>query len=109
MDKQDFLNKGFQRFAERRYERAVLLFRKALELDSHLEPAYSGLSESLNRLGRIDEAIPIVKKWIEINRNDPLAHMALSRLYVQQGMREKAEEEMAISRFLARQAEKKSA
>lgn len=103
MTKQDFLNKGFQHFAERRYERAIIFFRKAIESDSNFEPAYSALSEALNRMGKIDEAIPVVKKWIEINKHDPLAHTALSRLYVQKGMREEAEREMAISNFLSQQ------
>lgn len=102
MTKQDLLNKGFQYFAQMDYERAVIFFEKAIQLDNQFEIAYSGLSESLNRLGRIDEAIPIVKKWIELNENDPMAHTALSRLYVQKGMRDKAEEEMAISVFLSK-------
>jgi tetratricopeptide (TPR) repeat protein len=101
MTKQEYLNKGFQRFAERRYERAAALFEKALELDSSFEAAYSALSETLNRMGKIDEAIPLVKKWIEVNKMDPIAHTALSRLYVQKGMRTEAEKEMAISHFLS--------
>ena len=102
MTKQDLLNKGFQYFAQTDYERAIIFFEKAIQLDETFEVAYSALSESLNRLGRIDEAIPIVQKWIELNGNDPIAHTALSRLYVQKGMRDKAEEEMAISAFLSK-------
>jgi len=105
MNKQDLLNKGFQYFAQMDYERAVVFFEKAIEMDDSFEAAYSALSESLNRMGKIDEAIPVVKKWIEINAEDPIAHSALSRLYVQKGMKDKAEEEMAISTFLSRQRE----
>jgi tetratricopeptide (TPR) repeat protein len=105
MNKQDLLNKGFQYFAQMDYERAVVFFEKAIEIDDEFEAAYSALSESLNRMGRIDDAIPVVRKWIEINSEDPIAHTALSRLYVQKGMKEKAEEEMAISAFLSRQQE----
>ncbi len=97
MNRQDILNKGFQRFAERDYERALILFRKVLEIDDEFESAYSALSEALNRLGRIDEAIPVVKKWLEINPEDPMAHASLSRLYVQKGMIAEAEREMALS------------
>ena len=101
MTKQDLLNKGFQYFAQMDYERAIVFFEKAIQIDDKFEAAYSALSESLNRLGRIDEAIPFVQKWIEINGEDPIAHTALSRLYVQKGMREKAEVEMAVSAFLS--------
>lgn len=103
MTKQDYLNKGFQHFAEKHYEKAVIFFKKAIETDHTFEPAYSALSETLNRMGEIDQAIPVVQKWIELNKQDPLAHTALSRLYVQKGMIEEAEREMAISNFLAQQ------
>jgi len=104
MTRQELLNKGFQYFAQKNYERAIIFFEKAIEEDESFEAAYSALSESLNRMGKIDEAIPIVKKWIEVNKHDPIAHTALSRLYVQKGMIEEAEKEMAISNFLAKQS-----
>jgi tetratricopeptide (TPR) repeat protein len=104
LNKQEFLNKGFQYFAQRDYERAIIFFEKALEEDNTFEPAYSALSESLNRMGKIDDAIPVVQKWIEINKHDPIAHTALSRLFVQKGMIEEAEKEMAISNFLSNQS-----
>lgn len=103
MTKQELLNKGFQYFVERNYERAVYLFRKALEVDNNYEAAYGALSETLNRLNLIDEAIPVAQKWIEINIHDPLAHATLSRLYVQKGMLAEAEKEMAISHLLSKQ------
>ena len=74
-------------------------------MDDKFEAAYSALSESLNRVGKIDEAIPVVKRWLEVNKDDPIAHTALSRLYVQKGMIEEAEREMAISNFLSQQAQ----
>ncbi len=101
MNKQDLLNKGFQRFAEREYERAIVIFRKVLEIDENFEAAYSALSEALNRLGKIDEAITVVKKWLQINPKYPMAYAALSRLYVQKGMIAEAEREMAMSMQLS--------
>jgi tetratricopeptide (TPR) repeat protein len=103
MNRQDLLNKGFQYFAERDYERASVLFEKAINTDITFEAAYSALSETLNRMGKIDEAIPVVQRWIEVNKYDPLAHTALSRLYVQKGMIAEAEKEMATSNFLIKQ------
>jgi tetratricopeptide (TPR) repeat protein len=100
MTKQELLNNGFQHFAKREYEEAQESFEKAIKLDDTFEAAYSALSETLNRKGEVDNAIVIVKKWIDINPKDALAHTALSRLYVQKGMIQEAEDEMAISNQL---------
>jgi tetratricopeptide (TPR) repeat protein len=104
MTKQEYLTKGFQYFSNKEYNEAAEVFKMAIKIDDTFEAAYSALSESLNRMGKIDEAIPVVKKWIELNNNDPLAHTALSRLYVQKGMIKEAEEEMAISNYLSQQS-----
>ncbi len=100
MTKQELLNNGFQHFAKREYDQAQDNFEKAIAIDEKFEAAYSGLSETLNRKGEIDPAIGIIKKWIDINPKDALAHAALSRLYVQKGMIHEAEQEMAISNQL---------
>jgi len=100
MTKQELLNSGFQHFAKREYDQAQQNFEKAIELDEKFEAAYSALSETLNRKGEVDPAIGIVTKWININPKDALAHTALSRLYVQKGMIQEAEDEMAISNQL---------
>lgn len=97
MTKQEYLNQGFQQFAKKEYPAARESFERALEIDNTFEAAYSALSETYNRQGDLDTAMDIVKKWIKINPKDPLAHTALSRLYVQKGMIMEAETEMAIS------------
>ena len=101
MNKQEFLNTGFQHFAKREYPEAQECFRQAIELDPKFEAAYSALSETLNRQGEVDKAIDVVNVWIKINPKDALAHTAMSRLYVQKGWIQKAEEAMAISHQLA--------
>ena len=103
MTKQDLLNKGFKHFAKKEYMEARTYFEQALTIDDKFEAAYSALAESYNREGLVDKAIPIVKKWIEINPRDAIAHTALSRLYVQKGMIAEAEEEMAISNQLSQE------
>ena len=57
----------------------------------------------VKRGGYLEEAIEAAKKMVEISPNDPFSHTALSRLYVQKGMIEEAEKEMAISHQLAQQ------
>ncbi len=100
LTKQQLLNKGFQYFSEREYEKAEFFFRKALEADGFFEAAYSALAETLNRMGRIDEAVRIVHQWLQYNKDNPKAHYTLSRLYVQKGMLTEAEQEMALSQRL---------
>ncbi len=103
MTKQELLNSGFKHFAKREYEKARDFFEQALKMDDGFEAAYSALAESYNREGKVDEAIVVVKKWIEISPKDALAHTALSRLYVQKGMIQEAEDEMAISNRLSQE------
>ena len=102
--KQDFVNYGMQYFAQKEYDRAIFFFRKALDCDEEFENAYRALCESLNRINEIDEAFLFARKWIEINEHNPLAHMMLSKLYVQKGMKADAKKEMELYRhFLAEQ------
>jgi len=103
MTKQELLNNGFQQYAKRNYPEARKFFEQAIDLDDSFEAAYSALAESYNREGHVDEAVDVVIKWIAINPRDALAHTALSRLYVQKGMVEQAESEMAISNQLSRE------
>lgn len=100
-NKNKYLNDGFKFFAEQKYQQTVDQFNKALELDSEFELAINALAETYNRMGDVDKAIVMAKKFIQINPNDPLAHTALSRLFVQKGMIAEAEKEMAISNQLS--------
>ena len=100
-NKNKYLNDGFKFFAEQKYQQAVDQFNKALELDSEFDLAINALAETYNRMGDVDKAIVMARKLIQINPNDPLAHTALSRLFVQKGMIAEAEKEMAISNQLS--------
>ena len=101
INKNEYLNKGFRFFTEQKYQQAVEQFTKAIELDSEFDLAINALAETYNKMGDVDKAIEIAKKLIKINPNDPLAHTALSRLFVQKGMIAEAEKEMAISNQLS--------
>jgi len=97
MTKQDYVNKGLQHFAERNYERASHLFRKAICCDDQFENAYRALSETLNRMNQIDEALALTRKWLIINKHNPIAHLTLSKLCVQKGL--KSEAQRALKRY----------
>ena len=99
--KNDYLNIGFKLFLEHKYQQAIEQFNKAIDLDPQFDLAFNALAETYNKLGELDKAIEMAKKLVEINTNDPLAHTALSRLYVQKGMIAEAEKEMAISNRLS--------
>lgn len=101
MNKIELLNSGLKNFADKDYQAAISDLEKAVELDPEFDLAYNALAESYNKLGELDEAIKIAKRYVEISPKDPVAHTALSRLYVQKGMITEAEEEMAISNQLA--------
>jgi len=101
MNKNELLNKGFAHFSIQEFKEAAEYFDKAIALDDKFDTAYNALAEAYNKMGELDKAIDTVKKQIEINPNDPIAHTALSRLYVQKGMIEDAEREMAISNQLS--------
>lgn len=83
-----------QHFTQKNYEKASDYFRKALDCDHTFEIAYDALCESLNRLNRIDEAFEYVSHWLNVNAHSPAAHMTLSRLYVQKGLKQEAMQEM---------------
>jgi tetratricopeptide (TPR) repeat protein len=101
MNKTELLNSGLKKFAEEDYQGAISDLDQAIALDPEFDLAYNALAESYNKLGDLDKAIAIAKKYIEISPKDPVAHTALSRLYVQKGMIEEAEAEMALSNQLA--------
>jgi len=101
MTKTELLNAGLKKYATQDYEGAITDLDMAIELDPEFDLAYNALAESYNKLGEIDKAIEIAKRYVEISPKDPVAHTALSRLYVQKGMIAEAEEEMALSNQLA--------
>jgi tetratricopeptide (TPR) repeat protein len=99
--KNELLQSGFKHFSAENYEQAVVDFEAALKIDPEFDLALNALAQVHNRLGNVDKAIEIVKKLIQIAPDDPVAHTALSRLYVQKGMIKEAEEELAISNQLS--------
>lgn len=101
MNKNELLNSGLKKFAAQDFKEAISDLEKAVEIDPQFDLALNALAESYNKLGNLDKAIEIAKKYVESSPNDPVAHTALSRLYVQKGMIEEAEKEMAISNQLA--------
>ena len=84
---------------------AEAAFRESIAIEPEFGLGYLGLSQVLDRGGRVDEAIEAARKAIELMPKDPLPHTSLSRLYQQKDMIDEAEEEMALSMKLQKDEE----
>lgn len=82
-------------------DEAIACFQAALADDATFFMAHLGWAQALDRQGKVDEAIVQVKRAIELEPNEALAHTSLSRLYQQKGMIAEAEQEMAESKRLS--------
>lgn len=89
-------------------ESASQKLQKILESDAKFEDAYEALSVILFNQKRYDDAILLLKKWMEINPDALMAHTNLSRCYVAKGMIAEAEHEQAEARRLTWKAELKA-
>ena len=72
---------------------AIELLQEVLILDPQLEDAYEALAVILSKHDKMDAAITIMKVLAELNTDSVMAHSNLSQFYVQQGLKELAEEE----------------
>jgi superkiller protein 3 len=88
---------GFQHFANDRFDEALGLFRKALEIDPQLAIAWNGVSMAHRLRGELDEAVEAAVRLIDLEPDDALSHTNLSILYQMQGKIPEAEEERAIA------------
>ena len=89
--------------AGRLIEGAAEAFRAAIDATPGDVTGYLGLSQALDRAGKVDEAIEAVRRAIEVEPSEPLAHTSLSRLLQQKGLIEQAELAMAESARLQRE------
>lgn len=101
MNARELLKHGFELFAQKDYEGACKYFIQSIQADPSFIQGYKALTDALNRMGKIDEAIAIVEKWMKLDANDPIAHAMLSRLYVQKGMRKEASRSLRIAQQLS--------
>ncbi len=89
--------RGFEHFANDRFDEAIALYEQALRLDPELAIAWNGLSLAHRQKGDLEAAIEAGRRLIEIEPDDALSHTNLSILYMRSGMIPEAEEEKAIA------------
>jgi serine/threonine protein kinase len=72
---------GFEKTKSGEWEAAIKLYRQALQSDRSYGRAFSNLGYALNRLGRYEEAIPVLSDGIKATRDSNILH----RLYDARG------------------------
>ena len=88
---------------EQKSEEAIEHFSRATKLDVTLAQPYLGLGIALNGAGRFAEAIESLKKYLQLNPEDPAGYYQLAIAYARTGNRQEAERQ----RELQLEAEKK--
>lgn len=98
-------------FAEGDLDGAVGEYRKALQEEPNDPDCLHALAMALAHQDKLDDAIEVGKKLIEVSPEDELAYTSLSIFYQRKGMVPEAEEIGAKARTLGwkRQLEEKKA
>jgi tetratricopeptide (TPR) repeat protein len=99
-DKEALYDDAVDLYAEDKYDDAIALYKKALEIDPGYTDAVHGLSMCYQAKGDIDAAIEHTKRYIEQAPEDILAFTNLSMFYQRKGMIKEAEAAGAEARRL---------
>jgi tetratricopeptide (TPR) repeat protein len=99
-DKEELYDDAIDLFADEKYDEAIEVYRKALEIDPGYTDAIHGLAMCYQAKGDLDAAIEITKKHIERDKEDILAWTNLSMFYQKKGMIKEAEAAGAEARRL---------
>jgi tetratricopeptide (TPR) repeat protein len=100
MSKEDFYNSGMELFTEEKFDEAIAAFQHALDEDANYTDALHALAMTYSHQEKLEDAIEIGKKLIEVAPDDELAHTSLSIFYQRKGMIEEAERIAAQARTL---------
>ena len=100
MNKQDHYNEGMELFAQDELDAAVAAYLRALDEDPNFADALHALAMTYAHQEKLDEAIEVGKKLVEIAPDDELAYTSLSIFYQQKGMIAEAEHVAAQARTL---------
>lgn len=90
-------DEALQEFSHGTEDRAIALLRESIQLDPEFTDAYESLGVMLSRQDKLDEAISLMHKLGQLDPESIMAHTNLSVFYMQQGDKEKAEDEKAMA------------
>jgi len=99
-DKEELYDEAIDLYADQKYDDAIALYIKALEVDPKFTDAVHGLSMCYQAKGDLDAAIKLTKRYIEQEPEDILAFTNLSMFYQKKGMIKEAEAAGAEARRL---------
>lgn len=88
-------------FGEGKHPEAIAAYDEALALRPDWEEALHGKAMALMKAERLDDAIAVGQRIVELNPNDAFAHTSLSIFFQRKGMIEEAEKEAAKARMIS--------
>lgn len=92
---------GLSHYGRMELPEAVAAFERALEAQIEWPDALHGLSMALLKSGRLEEALSVGKRLVELAPDDPAYRTSLSMIYQRLDRIEEAETEQSKSRMLA--------
>lgn len=87
-------------YADKKYDEAIALYKRALEIDPKFTDAIHGLTMCYQAQGDLDSAIELTKRYLDQEPEDILAYTNLSMFYQKKGMIKEAEAAGAEARRL---------
>jgi len=100
MSAEDHYNQGMELFAQDKLDEAIVAYQKALQEDPKHADTLHALAMTYAHQEKVDQAIEVAKRLIEVAPDDELAYTSLSIFYQQKGMIAEAEEIGAKARTL---------
>ena len=99
-DKEELYDEAVDLFADDKFDEAIELYRKALEVDPKYGDAAHGLALCYKAKGDLDAAIAATNDYVKHDPEDILAFTNLSMFYQQKGLIKEAEAAGAEARRL---------
>lgn len=99
-DVEELYDQAVDLYADEKYDEAIEVYRKALEIDPRYTDAVHGIAMCYQAKGDIDMAIEVTRKHIEQDPEDILAFTNLSMFLQKKGMVPEAEAAGAEARRL---------
>jgi tetratricopeptide (TPR) repeat protein len=99
-DKEELYDEAIDAYADDKFDDAIELYKKALDIDPKYVDAIHGMTMCYQAKGDLDAAIELTKKYIAQEPEDILAYTNLSMFYQKKGMVPEAEAAGAEARRL---------
>ncbi len=99
-DIEDLYDEAVDLYADDKFDEAIAVYNRALEIDPKYADAFHGLIMCYQAKGDLDTAIDLTKRYIEQEPEDILAFTNLSMFYQKKGMIKEAETAGAEARRL---------